>query len=463
MKKYSYFFVAAIVLSSSCSTDDVVLGNDTQNESAKEFTVTIDNSAETRATLVGNTANWESSDVININGKIYVAQSDGPTTTFSAKIEGQEAQGPTYNAYFPSNLYDGTTAILPAEVSETWADGQFNMPMYASSNSTDLRFKNLCGVLKISVTSDQIAAVKRIRVSSANKAVSGVFTVDANNSAVLTDASTVANTLTITYTDAVPTDAAGTVFYVAVPAQIYQELKIDLDADGSAYTNSMITKSSTDITIARNTIYPITFAEKHIPVDLGLPSGLKWAACNIGATAPDEYGLFFAWGETKGYGRNPSDGRQFNWANYKWCDGTSNSITKYCADSSNGTVDGKTTLDSEDDAATANWGGTWRMPTRDEWVELLTNCTWTWTSINDVHGYLVTSTSNSNSIFLSDTGVRWDGYIGNGGSGYYWSSSFNIDTKASYLSLNQYSRTWGGTSEYARSRCDGLVVRAVCP
>lgn len=101
-------------------------------------------------------------------------------------------------AYFPASLYIGGAA-LPAEISETWVDGKFNMPMYATSTTTDLSFKNLCGVLKITIKSDQIAAVKRIRVRSANKAVSGPFTVDANNAAVLSDASAVANTLTVTY------------------------------------------------------------------------------------------------------------------------------------------------------------------------------------------------------------------------------------------------------------------------
>lgn len=166
-----------------------------------------------------------------------------------------------FKAFFPATLSDGTTSELSAQIEENWADGKFNMPMYATSTTTDLSFKNLCGVLKITIKSNQIAAVKRIRVRSANKAVSGPFTVDANNAAVLSDASAVANTLTVTYSDAVSTDAAGKVFYVAVPAQTYQALKIELDADGNGFTTSMTTKAATDITVERNKIYPVTFAD----------------------------------------------------------------------------------------------------------------------------------------------------------------------------------------------------------
>ena len=257
MKKYIYLAVAAIAALSSCSSDnDPIMGE--TGKQALTFTASMEGSA-TRATYndTEKCASWEEGDQISINGKTYNAQSAGLTTTFKAATEGQEDEGPTYNAYFACT-YDGSTATLPAEVSETWANGKFNMPMYATSTTTDLAFKNLCGVLKIIVKSDQIAAVKKIKVSSANKAVSGAFTVT-SDAAVLREPNTVANTLTVTYTDAVSTTAEGTVFYVAVPAQTYQELKIELDADGNGFTKSMTTKSATDITVDRNKIYPITF------------------------------------------------------------------------------------------------------------------------------------------------------------------------------------------------------------
>lgn len=161
-------------------------------------------------------------------------------------------------------------------------------------------------------------------------------------------------------------------------------------------------------------------------IDLGLPSGTKWACCNVGASKPEGYGLYFAWGETKGYTGDISDGRLFDWASYKWCNGSSTTLTKYCTKSDYGTVDNKTVLDAEDDAAHVNWGGSWRMPTRADSKELFDNTTNEMTTQNGVNGQLFTSKVNGNSIFLPAAGVRWGSYIDRiGSSGLYWSSSLN--------------------------------------
>ncbi len=106
----------------------------------------------------------------------------------------------------------------------------------------------------------------------------------------------------------------------------------------------------------------------HDYVDLGLPSGLIWATCNVGAAKPEDYGDYFAWGETE-----PKD--DYWWSTYKWCNGDWDKLTKYCTDSyywdssSSSSMDNKTVLDPEDDAAHVNWGGSWRMPTDEEWTE----------------------------------------------------------------------------------------------
>ncbi len=155
-------------------------------------------------------------------------------------------------------------------------------------------------------------------------------------------------------------------------------------------------------------------------VDLGLPSGLKWASCNVGATTPEGYGNYYAWGET-------APKADYSWATYKYANGDINKLTKYCYDASygnNGFTDSKTTLESEDDATTANWGKEWRMPTDAEWTELQENCTWTWATQSGVKGYQVSSKTNGNSIFLPAAGYR-DGTVLNGAGSYgnYWSSS----------------------------------------
>ena len=154
----------------------------------------------------------------------------------------------------------------------------------------------------------------------------------------------------------------------------------------------------------------ISPTDSHEYVDLGLPSGLLWATCNVGADNPEEYGDYFAWGETQ-----PKD--TYSWSNYQYCNGGPSTLTKYCS------TDNLTTLLPEDDAATANWGSGWRMPTEEEFEELYSNTTVTWTTQNDVNGRLFTA-SNGNSLFLPAAGYRFYSNLVSAGSyGYYWSSS----------------------------------------
>ena len=153
----------------------------------------------------------------------------------------------------------------------------------------------------------------------------------------------------------------------------------------------------------------------HKYVDLGL--SVMWATCNVGATKPEDYGDFFAWGETK-----PKD--KYFWSNLKYCnDSDGESFSKYNHNKP-GTKDNKVRLELKDDAARANWGGSWRMPTYLEFEELLTRCNWVWTTMNGVRGYKVTSKSNGNSIFLPATGYHIGaGYFMNGQCSSYWSAN----------------------------------------
>ena len=178
--------------------------------------------------------------------------------------------------------------------------------------------------------------------------------------------------------------------------------------------------------------------DTHEYVDLGLPSGTLWAKCNIGAENIYDYGDYFAWGETEGYNSGKTD---FSWDTYKYYksgtkkdtegfDVTTSGVTKYATSSStgyDGFYDDKTTLDAEDDAATANWGSNWKMPSQTQFNELQDNCTWTWCALNSVYGYKVVST-NGNYIFLPAAGYRRDSCLVDAGSrGYYWSSELYSD------------------------------------
>ncbi len=192
----------------------------------------------------------------------------------------------------------------------------------------------------------------------------------------------------------------------------------------------------------------------HAYVDLGLTSGTLWATCNVGANSPEEYGDYFAWGET-------TTKEKYSWlaeGDYKWGvfnekDATNYGMTKY------NQTDGNPILETLDDAATANWGGNWRMPTKAEQDELRTECTWTWTTLNGINGYEVKGT-NGNSIFLPAAGYRLNSSLGSAGSdGYYWSSSLyeSYPYGAYALFFGSVNYDWGSSSRYL-----GLSVRPVC-
>lgn len=164
--------------------------------------------------------------------------------------------------------------------------------------------------------------------------------------------------------------------------------------------------------------------DNHDYVDLGLPSGLLWAACNVGAKTPEEYGEYFAWGETQ-----PKD--IYNGLTYKFY--TDFMLIKYCSDSCygyNSFVDNLTTLLPEDDAATTNWGEDWHTATKEDWEELISNTTKTLMILNEVYGVLFTA-SNGNNIFLPITDSRADDGF-NPDQGIYMSSSLHSDLPISY-------------------------------
>ena len=190
-------------------------------------------------------------------------------------------------------------------------------------------------------------------------------------------------------------------------------------------------------------------------VDLGL--SVLWATCNVGASAPEEYGNYYAWGEME-----PK--AEYGWSTYKHCKGSYTSLTKYNYYISYGTVDKKTTLDSEDDVAHVKWGGDWRMPTQAEFEELLINCTWKWTSQNGINGCRVTSKKSGytdRSIFLPAGGWRRDADLNYDGIwGCYWSSSLGTDDPYDARNLCFIS-DYNDTGDNSRS--NGRSVRPVCP
>jgi len=207
-------------------------------------------------------------------------------------------------------------------------------------------------------------------------------------------------------------------------------------------------------------------------VDLGLPSGVKWATCNLGANSPEEFGDYYAWGEI-------TTKDNYEWNTYKYCNGTDKSFTKYCNHSHygmDGFTDTFTTLEDADDAATAVLGSDYSIPTSDDWNELRSQCYWVWTdgyNGTSKAGYIVYKAKSDagkgpDSYSLSDAHIFLPAAGDRGGQdfgpmityGNYWSASL-------YESLNQY---WAITCYFDASgdvyrgetyRCKGLSVRPV--
>ena len=183
----------------------------------------------------------------------------------------------------------------------------------------------------------------------------------------------------------------------------------------------------------------------HYYVDLGLPSGVKWATCNVGASSPEDYGDYFAWGET-------SPKVVYDWDTYlHWNDLDGDGYCDYGEPTINSDISGNVQYD----AATANWGGNWRMPTKDEMQELVDHCEWEWTQVNGVNGSKVIG-PNGSCIFLPAAGLRYGTTLTNDGNyGSCWSST-PYDSYASHLSFYD-----GDEGVYGSNRYYGQTVRPI--
>lgn len=209
-----------------------------------------------------------------------------------------------------------------------------------------------------------------------------------------------------------------------------QSSKYDLNGDGNVNVTDVIE------------LVGIILGNRHEAIDLGLPSGTKWASCNVGATTPEEYGGFYAWGETEVkeiYGEY----------NYKFFQ--NGSYVNIGSDISG----------TENDVAHVKWSGEWCMPTLDDINELVNNSNAEWTTVNDVSGRKFTSKTNGNSIFLPHVGCRWYGdHVLAGSWGTYWTSTYNPDKSSNAYSLDVGTQAagWGDGDRYS-GRCVRPVVR----
>lgn len=373
------------------------------------------------------------------------------------------------------------TLDLPA--TQTYAENSFGIganTMVSCSEGNELLFKNLCGYIMLKLYGDDVSVSSISLKGNNNEPLAGKATVTASvdGNPSLSFDETAAHEITLTFDIPVTlgtTAETATDFWLVVPPMtISGGITLTVTDDRNGIFEKSTTKS---LEIRRNTLSRMSSLEVVMPgsavpeaVDLGVPSGVKWASFNLGASSPEEYGDYYAWGEIEPYysSLDPlswKEGKEagYAWASYKWSDGSDTSLTKYNTLSSYGnTVDNKTVLDPENDAAHAALGGKWRMPTDAEWAELLYYTTWEWTDDyngSGVAGWIFTSNVEGykdKRIFLPAAGIGYNTHISSIGSyGYYLSSSLRPDYPYRawfvYFSSNDvyrsnYIRRYGGQS-----------------
>lgn len=237
--------------------------------------------------------------------------------------------------------------------------------------------------------------------------------------------------------------------------QILGKATGDKGADGTSLFQSVeVTSTEVTFVLTDGTSFsiPLNYSNLtgHEVVDLGLPSGTLWATCNIGANSPEEYGDYFAWGETQ-----PKE--TYNWDTYRYSGSAYNTINKYRQ------TDHKTELEPEDDAARVNWGEGWQMPSFQQLNELINSSytTTTITLLNGIKGMLITSKRNGRSIFLPSAGNYVTRNNPEHAWGYYWSRSVDMGTNIWASAYRLVFHQEGSIYTDGNGRYDGLPVRPV--
>lgn len=450
MKRLALFIGIVVGLVASCSTKEIDLQTPVQDDVVFYASFEQPSDIDTRVYATEDLLlRWTADDRVSIYNKNTYNQQyaftgeTGDNAGGFRKVESDEFM--TGNAI--SNVvsvypYQTTTKItenevitvnLPAE--QTYAENTFGLganTMVSVTSDNFLQYKNVGGYLMLKLYGEGVYVSSiTLRGNSAER-IAGTASVTMPFDGVPTTmiATDATDEITLTCTTPVrlgSTENESTRFWFVVPPITFNNgFSITVhEATGEIFEKS----THVSVSIKRNVLSkmsPIEVDSSTIPyipipdaVDLGL--SVKWASFNLGASKPEEYGDYYAWGETE-------TKSVFSWSTYKWCNGTGSSLTKYNTNSSYGTVDNKTTLETGsegDDVASKKLGGFWRMPTDQECTELRTNCTWTWTTQNGVYGRLVTSKLNGNSIFIPAAGRWYETLFSLGSTGIFWSSSLN--------------------------------------
>lgn len=465
MKK-SLFFAAALLALVACTRE---MNVDTP---AGKMTITArtETSADTRTVVEGEThVYWEPGDEIKVfvDGKSGKFTTDITASSASATFKGTLGddawtEGMELWAVYPYSkdaVFSGgtITTTLPSEQVARFGSFGKGMNLSVAHSSGDrLQFYNVGGGIRFRLTQE---GIKKVTFEGyGGEFLSGTVKIgfDENGKPVVrevADGSRVITLLPPSGNDSFPTNVW---FYcVAIPGSLASGYKLEF------YRESEYSRMASDkaVTIKRSIFGSIDNADEgceFIPIpntiatpdaiDLGLPSGLKWASFNLGASKPEEFGDYYAWGETEphyvsqdpliwksGYEEDGYEMRTYQWFVQEVVLTAYTPLVKYNTNPDMGYlgfVDNKTVLDPEDDAAHVNLGGKWRMPTYAEWEELLKYCSVVYTKENGVFGHRLTSYVTGHSIFLPLAGY-YDGTSllpeGDYKKGSYWSSSLMVD------------------------------------
>ena len=376
------------------------------------------------------------------------------------------------------------TVALPAE--QHYAENTFGLganTMVSVTANNNLKFKNAGGFLRLKLYGEGVSVSAITLKGNNGEKLAGNATISMPFDGVpslemASDATTEITLVCETPVELGATAEESKVFWIVVPPVTFSKgFTISVNEfnggvfEKSTSKNLAITRSNVS-TMAAFEVAPVA-APYPVPemVDLGL--SVKWASFNLGASAPEEYGDYYAWGETEphympGYAQSSSpvwkEGKEgYIWSSYQWSVGSY--LTKYCNDpekGNDGFTDQKTVLDPEDDAATVHLGDEWRIPTFSEFKELALQCTWEWVTVNGINGRKVTG-PNGNSIFLPAAGYRGGRYglslSGVGSYGHYAMSLYDPTIPTSAWTL--YFNNSKDRTRYSESRCYGMSIRPV--
>ena len=406
---------------------------------------------------------WSPSDCItvfygNVPGKFTSTNTEpAASAEFTGSLGSFAIDGETeFRAIYPHSndivtpTDEGILSIgLPWE--QTGVEGTFADDLFicvAKSKDVNLHFYNVCGGVKFSLARGDIKKV--VFRGNNGETLAGRMAVefDSNGIPQVTDMTGGKSSVTLVAPDGGTFKEGAFYYLVLVPQALTNGYSMELWTDELVETVS----SEASVTVRRSAwgvLEGLGATSSTLPdaVDLGL--SVKWASFNLGATKPEEGGDYYAWGETEAK-------NDYEWSNYKWCNGSYTKLTKYNTNGNYGVVDNKTQLDPEDDVAMILLGDKWRMPTDAEIDELIQNCTWTWDTKNGVNGYWVTSKVNTNAkIFLPAAGYHDGSGIG---LGYYWSSTIDPEYP-NYANLLFISAD--DIDAHGAYRCFGQFIRPV--